>query len=190
MRPVLVTAPVALPVTLAEVKDHLRVDHDDENDLITAYVDAAVAYLDGWGGILGRCIMEQEWSVTMTALPVNGSIPLPFPDVSTVVVEYVADGSTATLSSATYRLQEDAGSAWIEQVEGATWPATDTRADAVTITMTSALPAAALPRVAVAIKLLVGHWFENREAVAVGATVADVPLAFAALIAPLRRVAM
>jgi uncharacterized phiE125 gp8 family phage protein len=190
MRPVLVTAPATLPVALADMKAHLRVDHDDENDLITAYTTAATAYLDGWGGILGRCIIGQQWSVTLSEMPRDGRISLPLPDVSAVTVEYIADGTTATLSAATYRLQEDAGGSWIEQVEAASWPLTDARADAVTITMTAAMPAADLPRVKTAIKLLVGHWYENREAVTVGQPASDVPMAFDALVAPMRRVAM
>lgn len=190
MRPVLVTAPATLPVLLADMKAHLRVDHDHENDLITAYMTAATAHLDGWTGILGRCIIGQQWSVTLSELPRDGRISLPFPDVSAVTVEYVADGTTATLSAATYRLQENAGGSWIERVETASWPATDARADAVTITMTAAMPASDLPRVTTAIKLLVGHWFDNREAVAVGQQSFDVPLAFDALVAPMRRVAM
>lgn len=51
--------------------------------------------------------------------------------------------------------------------------------------MTVALPADALPAVKMAIKLLVGHWYENREA-ASEVRIEDAPLAFGALIAPLR----
>lgn len=60
--PVLVTPPADPVVSLSDLKDHLRVDADDENDLIEALEQAAVAHLDGWHGILGRAIMAQVWS--------------------------------------------------------------------------------------------------------------------------------
>ena len=39
-------APEDTPVTLAELKADLRVDWDDEDDVIQAYLDAAVEVLD------------------------------------------------------------------------------------------------------------------------------------------------
>jgi uncharacterized phiE125 gp8 family phage protein len=39
-----------------------------------------------------------------------------------------------------------------------------------------------------AIRLAVAHWYANREAAVVGASVQALPLAFDALIAPFRRV--
>lgn len=37
-----------------------------------------------------------------------------------------------------------------------------------------------------AMLLLIGHWYANREAVVIGASPTDVPMAFAALISPYR----
>src|SRR5690606_10673336 len=60
-RPVRVTPPAIQPVTLAEAKLHLRVDHDDEDALISNLIQAATGHLDGWTGILGHCLVEQVW---------------------------------------------------------------------------------------------------------------------------------
>ena len=81
MTPYLITAPVALPVTLNEMRAHLRVTHADDDGDIEERLASAVAHLDGWGGVLGRCLMPQTW-----AIDVEGPGPhlLPFPEAETV----------------------------------------------------------------------------------------------------------
>jgi len=62
--PVRVTAPADRPVTLAEVKNHCRIDHSDDDTLVQSYIDAAVAHVEGWSGVLGRCLVTQTWRQT------------------------------------------------------------------------------------------------------------------------------
>lgn len=81
MNPVRVTPPTAPVVTLGDMKDHLRVNHDDQDLMIQSLTDAAVSHLDGWRGVLGRCIMPQTWSVSFRRA---GCFDLPFPDIQTV----------------------------------------------------------------------------------------------------------
>lgn len=61
LTPVLVTAPTAAVVSLAEAKVHLRVDHPHEDGLISTLIEAATQHLDGWNGVLGRAIRTQTW---------------------------------------------------------------------------------------------------------------------------------
>jgi len=161
MVPVRVVAPASPVVTLSELQLHLRVDGSDDAALIVAYERAAVAHLDGWRGILGRCILPQQWSVIYEQA---GTYRLPFPDVSQVVVSV----GTAVLA------QDFLGSVV-------------TISEPATVTMTAAMPEDALDAVRMAIKLLVGHWYEHREAVS-EASLSTVPAAFDALVAPLRQV--
>lgn len=63
LTPSLVTGPTASPLDVDLVKAHLRVDHGDDNTLIELYIAAAAEHLDGWSGVLGSCLMPQEWSV-------------------------------------------------------------------------------------------------------------------------------
>ena len=45
-------------LTTAEAKAHCRVDTSDDDTLIASLVKAATAHLDGWSGILGRCLVS------------------------------------------------------------------------------------------------------------------------------------
>jgi hypothetical protein len=158
MTPVLVTPPTSSPVTLAEAKLHCRVDHADEDTLIDALIAAAVGYLDGWRGVLGRAIMPQTWSV---AVDCAGRYVLPMPDVTAAEIDGLSLATKATAGGP--EIEVDA---------------------AGTVLFTCAMPAEQLPAVKVIILLLVGHWFANREAVS--AQMAEIPMAVDMLVASLR----
>lgn len=162
MTPVIVTAPTALVVSLPDMKAHLRVTHTAEDDLIAALTAAAVAYLDGWTGVLGRCIGAQEWRVTYDDA---GTYTLPMPDVTTAIAGYEA-GSAVLAIKATSAGPE------IEITEACD----------VTFTCEMRPPMAAL--VAQAVKLLVGHWYTNREAA--GPAMAETPMAVDMILSAIR----
>lgn len=154
--PVRTTAPATPVVALADLKAHLRVDGTDSDSVITALEKQAVAHLDGYRGILGRCILSQKWSVTYGEA---GTYRLPLPDVSAVEV----DAGEATLT-------QDALGSIIEITEPAT------------VTMTCALPADALDAVKGAIMI----WVEKRFEGLTGPEAAAFDAAFDDLIRPLR----
>lgn len=158
MTPYLVTPPASLPVTVAEARDHCRVDHTDEDAMLTAYISAAVAHLDGWRGVLGRAIMPQTWAVTVDDA---GDYVLPMPDVTAAEI----DGTALTITPT------------------ALGPQVTTEAAGV-VQFTCGLPAEQMPAAKAAILLLVGHWFANREAA--GAQLVEVPMAADMLIGALR----
>lgn len=60
-RPVLVTPSTDLPVSIAEVKTSLRIDGDELDAEIQSQIQAAAAHYEGWNGILGISISDQEW---------------------------------------------------------------------------------------------------------------------------------
>ena len=87
MTPYLITPPAVQPVSLSEMRAHLRVDHNDEDADILAKIAGAVAALDAWGGLLGRCIMPQTWAVDVTG---PGPHVLPFPEAADVTATGVS----------------------------------------------------------------------------------------------------
>lgn len=183
MTPTLLVPPAVALVTLQEAKSHLRVSAPDDDALITGLIGAAMQYLDGWGGILGRCIMAQTWKVTLAGF---FDQRLPFPDVRAVTVKYLdAALVTQTLSASAYRFGTDSGGGYLIFDSAAVLPATADREDAIWAEAefgfadganVGGLRAAAL--------MLIADWYEGREGAG------GLPPAVASLIAPFRWVTL
>jgi len=81
------TEPIAEPLSLFEVKDHLRLDHDEhtEDDLLkTTIIPAARRYAEyvlAW-----RSFITQTWELWLDAWPDKNYIKLPMPPVQEPVV--------------------------------------------------------------------------------------------------------
>ena len=165
LTPIRTVAPAEMPVTLAEAKAHLRVDHDDQDDLITAQIKAATAYLDGYAGILGRALVTQTWRQDFAGFA--DRLPLPVsPVIAIVSVSYFDGGNVQqTLDAGVYDLFADARGAYVTLRPGQVWPVTFHRADAVSITFTAGYGAAAdVPEpIRQAILLIVQRLFDGAD---------------------------
>ena len=58
--------PAAEPVTLAEVKNHLRIAHDSENDLLQGLIRAAREDLER---ATGMALIDQTWRLVLDGWP-------------------------------------------------------------------------------------------------------------------------
>lgn len=161
MKMVLTTPPTAA-VTLIEAKDHLNVDHTDEDAKISFFIAAAVSELDGPTGYLGRCIATQTWTLSLTEW--GDGLTIPLRPVASVSVAYDdADAVAQVLDPASYRLVtnwgEDARIEWIGDLpalaDGADYPVR-----IAAVCGESVAPA----DLRAAILLRVGDLYENREA--------------------------
>lgn len=175
-------APVEAPITLAEAKMHLRVDGSDEDDYITALIAAAVSLLDGQGD-LGRAMVTQTWQQWVGPSPASVRL-LMGPFIALTAVDYYDTDSvlqSATLTDFEARLDGDF--VRIHAKTGFSWPSTTSRNDAIRLTFTAGYGAAsAVPDgLKHAIKLIVGHWYANREA-ASEVTLKDIPIAVDAIV--------
>lgn len=185
------TAAAAPILTTAEAKAALRVSHTDDDTLIDSLVAAASAYLDGWEGALRRALVNQSWRIAVETCDRNGRLWAPLSPVSAATaVQYYAPGAdtltTATLSD--FRLIKAPDWAYLEPKPGFSWPSVDDRPDALQAVFTcgygaeaSAIPAT----IRHAAKLLVGHFYENREE-STSLRLARLPFGFDALIHPHR----
>lgn len=187
------------PITVGEAKAHLRVDDNGSDDLITAYIKAARNLVEEK---LHRALITQTWQLQLDRFPgpevdlatrvlVDGRIELPRPRLLAVSsITYVdGDGATQTMSSSLYNDDDTNEPARLVLAYGESWPTTRDQINAVTITYTAGYgsTAAYVPdAIKHALKLLVGHFWENREATIVGTIVAELPMAVDALLGPYR----
>lgn len=200
-RPVLVTPPAIKPLTLAEVKAQLRVDHDDQDALIGGLIAAATDHFDGWTGILRRCLCEQEWRIDYDGFDRCMRLPLfPLITVTSLVYRDLA-GDEQTVAAQSFALRTDDRGSFVRFADEFSRPPLARGGAAVSLTARFGYPdipgvgeAPATSSVPDAIKhalrLLIGHWYENREAVAMaagGSAPVVLPMGVQALIDPYRR---
>ena len=188
-RPVLVTAPTTTPVTLTEAKAQLDVSYTDKDDLITGLIASATAHLDGWTGILGRCLITQTWRQDFDRFNRCMRLPL-FPIASITSVKYDdTDAAEQTISASNYSLLCDDLGYYVEFKNTYSFAAISTVRPAIRVAYVAG-EAAAPNAVKQAMLLLIRHWFDNPTAVNIGTIVSPMPMAVDALLAPYRRVGL
>ena len=178
----LITPPPLEPLTLAETKLYLRVDHDDEDAVITRCAVAARQYADGPEGFLGRALVDQTWELTLDAFPVR-EIRIPLPPLIQIVNVFYDDGGGVQqiLDPADYSIDRVNEPGWILPV--GSWPATFDAINAVRICFragyvdTSFSPAiGSVPEdIKQALLLYAGTLFDTRETHIVGQSVMAAP---------------
>ncbi len=173
------------PVTLDEVKAHLRVDFADEDTAIAGMLAAAFEHLDGRDGVVGRCLTPQAWQAL--GPPPAGDLVLDLSPVTAVSgVRVRRDGAFVALAAGTdYVVRGVGAAALVRPPAGSAWPAMDDDEEAVEVTFTAGFAACPAPLRA-AVLLVAGHLYANRESTTAGA-LRELPGGVAALIAPWRR---
>lgn len=159
-----ITKPASL-ITLDEAKEQSRIDGSDDDDTLSALIDAVSDTLDGPKSKLGRAVMLQGWSFSRCMPTGRQLVSFPVvPLISIDAIQYVGeDGETATIESSEYCAYDLDHSVAIEPVTG--WPSGSHRIDAFTITATCGCAEDDVPaKIKQAARLLCAHWYENREA--------------------------
>lgn len=122
------TGPAVEPVTLAEAKAHLRVDTSDDDAYITGLVRAAREWVEQY---LDRTLVNTQWVMRFDRFPVDSTadIELPRPPMvasgtaTAVTVAYtLEDGTTATYSTALFRVDRASTPGAVKTNYAQTWP--------------------------------------------------------------------
>ncbi|MHA6685164.1 head-tail connector protein [Mesorhizobium sp. A556] len=154
--------PSAEPVTLAEVKAHLRLDHDSEDELLNGLIRAAREDVERTTGV---ALIEQSWRLVLDIWPRDGSTTVMVHPVREIlsVTAYGSEGEASVINPASYqvdvvsrpaRLHFDGPSAALRALNG------------IEVDFTAGFGEAGtdvpdlLRR---AIVLLVAHWYEFRS---------------------------
>lgn len=164
----LVTGPLVEPLTLAEIKGHLRVHVDDENDVIRDLLVAAREHVEAF---CRRALISQTWDFRIDAFPC-GAIELPLAPVASIISITYLDtaGASQTWSSADYRtdlpMSPTAPRGRIEPAYGEVYPSTYGVIGAVAVRFVAGYGSsgASVPRrLRSAIKLLVEFWYRKGD---------------------------
>ena len=173
----LVTPPTEEPVTLAEIKDHLRVSGTAEDSLLTLYAQMAREAVEEetW-----RALMPQTWTLYLAGWPADGIIELPRPPLDSVTsIKYTdEDGVEATLAASNYRVDTAREPGRVVLAPNGEWPSDvldSVNGVAVTFVAGYADASAVPPMAKAAILLQIGEIYANREAVITGTIVAVTP---------------
>jgi len=205
----LITPPASEPVTLAQAKLHMRLDFDDENALVQGLITAAREYCEqviqraiynrtyvlsldqfNYGDWRSTIPMDRRNPLRFSALWQSMALRLPMPRlVSVSSITYLdTTGTQQTLDPSSYVVDASSEPARIVPAVNLTWPTTDYYIPgSVKVTYisgsygdgveTDTCPAS----IRQAILLLIGAWYQNREAIS-PLTLKTVPMAVDALL--------
>jgi len=183
----LIASPAIEPVSLDEAKSHLRVDGTDDDNLITSLIAAARRWCEKFQR---RAYITQTWELWLDSWPEKNYIIIPRPplqDVSSVKY-YGTDDSEYTFDQANYFVDTKSEPGRVVLGYKKNWPSVTLRpANGVVVTFTAGYGdnAEKVPEeVKQAMKLLIGHWYEHREAVLAGIISKEIEFAVRSLLWP------
>jgi uncharacterized phiE125 gp8 family phage protein len=179
-----IVPPTSEPVSLSEAKAQCRVDISDDDAYLTSLITVARQYCEAidWCAYLTQTIEYwiEDW-------PLDDEIELPRPPLQSVTsIEYydVHDMKT-TLPTAVYAVDAVSVPGLIHLKYLQTWPVTQLRDyNAICITYQAGWDTPAYMPIVIkqAMLLLIGHWYENREATTNGTVNRSIEFAVNALL--------
>lgn len=198
----LVTDATSEPVSLADAKSFCRVDIPDEDALITSLIIAARRYVEketglalmtqAWTAVIDRWpdgVQQgiggpwwdgvREAPMSIVAPTTTLEIPKrPFQAVTSIKLRD-AYGALTTVDSSVYFTEVSDMRGRVNRKLGQIWPVVIlAQSGAIEIAFTAGFDASPYPGVPddllTAIKILVKHWFDNREPIAAG-SVSSIP---------------
>lgn len=190
---VVTSAAASEPVTTAEAKAHMRIDHTDEDTLIGSYIAAATRWCETF---CRRRFINTTLRYSLDRFPTmqcdgTNAILLCARVQSISSVAYTdTAGATQTLTSSDYQLDSDSEPGRLFPAYGSVWPtARDNTPAAVRVTFVAGYGTTAASvgdDVKTAIKQIVAHWHEHRESVLTGTISKEIEQAATALLWPHR----
>ncbi len=190
---VLKTAQSGLALSLAEAKTHLNITFATDDTLITAYIGAATQYCEQY---CVRKLINQTWYLYLDEWPVGSFLEMPFGTLQSItsIKYYDVDDTEYTFSSGDYTVDTASVPGRVVLKYNETWPTESLRPDnPILIEYVTGYGAAQanIPdeNIIHALKMMVAHFYENREPLYISTnsnTVTPLPMAVDALLYPFR----
>jgi len=125
------TLPVLLPVSIAYVKEHSKVDYADEDTVLAGYLNAAIAEAEMY---CNRALMAQTITQKVDCWPTGNIRLFRSPVQSVTHVKYIdTDEAEQTLATTVYGVTSVKEPAEIYLKKDQTWPSTASRPEAIEI---------------------------------------------------------
>lgn len=183
MSATLISPPSAEPVSLAEAKQFLRVEHDDDDDVIAALITGSRIHVEAQ---TRRALITQTWRIVREAWPDSGVVeivPAPLRELIAVRL-YGADNESDEIDIEEFGVDISSGLLLVPQ--GVSAPGRAVSGIEIDIEVGYGDEAGDVPEpLRHAIRLLVAHWYENRAS-----RDTTLPGNVVALIAPYRAVSL
>lgn len=179
---IVVVPPSVEPVTLAEVKLYLRVEHDDDDVLITELIRTAREQVEAYTcrSLITQTLelrLEGYQDDTFATQLRRGELRLPRPPVRSIVsFQYVdPSGMLLAMPPTTYETAFDQEPAVMRAVHGSYWPTLGYTYGTVQVRYVAGYGAngSAVPSsLRLAIMFLLSHYYENRGPEMTGVSIA------------------
>lgn len=180
----LITGPTEEPVSVAEIVEHSRLDTVESSTYVAGLIAAAREHVEQ---LAWRALMTQTWELWLDDWPDEDELRLPYPPLASVLsVKYYDDADQeSTLDSNAYYVDTIEEPGRIVLRNGQAWPGTTLRvANGIAVRFEAGWASASDVPAAYkqAVRLLVGYWYENREAAQGGNVPAEIAFSIDALI--------
>jgi uncharacterized phiE125 gp8 family phage protein len=186
---VMTSPPAAEPVTVADVKAHLRVDGSNEDILLASLLLTSRLHIET---ALSLALITQSWTLRLDRWPPRREIELPLTPLRSIDEVRVKDTSgTAHVVPAESYLVDLASRPARLVWNNIAPPLPEVAANGIEIDMTAgfgptgdSVPAPLKH----AILMLAAHWYEHRDPAEIGTEDARIPDAVSSLITPFRTI--
>lgn len=192
----LITDAAKEPISLDDAKAHLRVDCEDDDELIKVMIKSVRRSIEKY---LDRALITQDWAYWLDGIPMDycggpwwdgvreapisiDSRALNFIEIPkaglqsiTSITSYDLDNAGTVFDSANYFVDTASIYGRIVLNYGAIWPNNLRSANAIKVLFRAGYgdsPTSVPEDIITAMKMLIAHYYENREAVNLEATVA------------------
>jgi uncharacterized phiE125 gp8 family phage protein len=182
MSAILLNPPGSEPLSVADAKSYLRVEHDDDDAIIAALIASARHHVEA---LTRNGLLTQTWRLVRDRWPESGRIKPKLGPLRSLVAAriYNESGVATSLDLDRFVIDEVAG-----VIAAPGWslplPGRAVRGVELDVEIGYGNTPADVPQVLLqAIRMLVAHWYDNRGLVSIGQSVAMMPPSVNAMIA-------
>lgn len=160
-------------VPVSDLQGHLRISHNDENGFLEDLIETAYNRMTGADGFLVGCSLLHERYECFLGSSVRDCVELPMRPVASdpapVIQMVQGDGTYSAVVGNALEIAEGDIFSEVRRVSGRLWPytgASNPRAYRIEFTAGFGATRDTIPmELRMAIRMLAGHWYANREAV-------------------------